>query len=201
MKIGIFGGAFNPVHNGHIKLAENYFNELELDKLIFIPTAVPPHKASSNLVPAQMRLDMLKLAIGDNKNFDISLIEFERDGKSYTYDTLKQLEKKYHGCEFYLIIGADQFLSFHLWYKWQDILKMVTLCTAARENEEEKQKIKEYAQRLEGMDDGKFYLLKAPVIRVSSSEVREKLSMGTDISDLVNEKVYNYIIEKGIYGV
>lgn len=201
MKIGIFGGAFNPVHNGHIKLAENYFNELELDKLIFIPTAVPPHKASANLASAQMRFDMLKLAIHGNKDFDISLIEFERDGKSYTYDTLKQLEKMYPCSEFYLIIGADQFLSFHLWYKWQDILKMVTLCTAARESEAEKQKIKEYALKLEGMDDGKFYLLKAPVIRVSSSEVRNKLSKGMDISNLVDEKVYNYIIEKGIYGV
>ena len=201
MKIGIFGGAFNPIHNGHLALAENYYNSLKLDKIIFIPTSVPPHKTADYLVSQNDRLEMVRLAISDNSSFDVSDIEFHRQGKSYTYDTLLSLNELYPDSEIYLIIGADQFLTFHLWYKYKEILDMVTLCTSARENEQEKRELYDYAKSLDGLKRDKYFIADYPVIRLSSSEIRDKIKNGEDISSLVPKRVSNYIFEKGLYSV
>lgn len=198
MNIGVFGGAFNPVHNGHMNLAEVYFKSLQLDKLIFIPTAKPPHKTDEHLVSGDDRVNMLRLAT-ENKPYEISTLEFERDGKSYTYDTLLELKKLYPNDRLFLIIGADQFFCFDKWYRYKDILSMAVLCTAARENENEKNMLREYAQKLDIED--RFYLSAAPVLTVSSSEIRDKISQGKDVSLLLPEKVLNYILEKGLYCV
>lgn len=201
MKIGIFGGAFNPVHKGHIQLAQNYFHKLSLDKLLFVPTAVPPHKTSEYLAPEKARLDMLNIAVKGKPYFEITDIEFKRQGKSYTYDTLEQLEKIYPNDEFYLIIGADQFLSFNKWYKWREILEKVTLCTCAREDENEKRKILEFSNELEGLKKNRFFLLDVPVLKLSSSEVRDKIKNKTNVSDLLPDGVYEYIVKEGLYSV
>lgn len=201
MKIGIFGGAFNPVHNGHINLAKQYMNELKLDKLLLIPTAVPPHKSVLGLASEKDRLNMLKLAIDGIENIEVSDIEFKRIGKSYTFDTLTQLKKLYPNSSFYLIIGADQLFHFDKWYKFEEILSLVTLCTCARENEEEKSEMIKFAKSLNSLDMNKFFILNTPVLRVSSSEVREKIKSGEDVSSLVPDKVLNYICERGLYSV
>lgn len=198
MRIGIFGGAFNPVHNGHLNLAETFFEDLRLDKLLLIPTAKPPHKSDAGLLSGEDRVNMLRLAV-ENKPYEISTIEFERNDKSYTYDTLIELKRFYPDSEFFLIIGADQFIHFDKWYRYSDILDMVTLCTSARENEEEKQLIIKSAKRL-GIKD-RFYMSSRAVIRVSSSEIREKIKNGSDVSSLLPKKVFDYISEKGLYRV
>lgn len=198
MRIGIFGGAFNPVHNGHLNLAETFFEDLRLDKLLLIPTAKPPHKSDEGLLSGEDRVNMLRLAL-ENKPYEISTIEFECKDKSYTYNTLLELKKLYPDSEFFLIIGADQFIHFDKWYRYSDILDMVTLCTSARENEEEKQLIIKSAQRL-GIKD-RFYMSSRAVIRVSSSEIREKIKNGSDVSSLLPKKVFDYISEKGLYRV
>jgi nicotinate-nucleotide adenylyltransferase len=198
MKIGIFGGAFNPVHNGHLNLAQIYYDELKLDKLIFIPTAKPPHKTDENFASAVDRVNMLNLAI-ENKPYEISTIEFDRSEKSYTYDTLIQLRKTYPNDEFYLIIGADQFFYFDKWYRYEDILSMVTLCTCARENENEKNQLKAFAKKLSIEDN--FYLSTAPVLKVSSSEIRQGIKFGKDVTSLLPKKVLDYIVEKELYCV
>ncbi len=200
MKIGILGGAFNPVHNGHINLADNYFSDLHLDKIIFIPTSVPPHKTSQNLASAQDRINMLKLALCDRKNYEVSTIEFERAGKSYTYDTLQELKLIYPDGEFFLILGADQFMTFHYWYKFKEILATVTICTSARENEQEKKKMLDYAKTLDELD-GRYYISDKPVLNLSSSDVRQMIKDGLDISSLVPAKVCDYISEKRLYCV
>lgn len=201
MRIGIFGGAFNPIHNGHLKLAEVFTKDLSLDKLLFIPTALPPHKTANYLASKEDRVNMLKLALEDNERYEISTIEFEREGKSYTYDTLLELKKIYPDATFYLIIGADQLLSFHYWYMYKEILDMVVLCSSAREDEEEKARLMAYANELNGLDITKFHLSKAPVIKVSSSQIRELIKNGEDASSLLPNSVYNYIVEKGLYNV
>ena len=167
-KIGVFGGAFNPVHNGHINLALHYLNELELDKILFIPTASPPHKSDDDFAPKEDRINMLSLAISSFDKFEISDIEFKLTGKIYK------------NAEFYLIIGADQMLHFDKWYKYKEILSLVTLCTSARENEKEKAEILSFASRLDGLDMNKFKLLTSPVLKVSSSEIRQKIKDGED---------------------
>lgn len=201
MKLGIFGGAFNPVHNGHLALAKSYYDGLRLDRIIFIPTSVPPHKTSDYLAPKKDRLEMVRLAVEGNPAFEVSDIEFCRQGKSYTYDTLSALRRIYPDSELYLIIGADQFLTFHLWYRYKEILDMVTLCTSARESESEKKELYEYAKSLDGLESGKYFIADYPVLKLSSSEIRDKINSGEDISDLVSKRVYNYIFEKGLYGV
>lgn len=198
MRIGIFGGAFNPVHNGHLNIADAFYEALSLDKLLFIPTAKPPHKSDAGLLSGEDRINMLRLAV-ENKPYEISTIEFERNDKSYTYDTLIELKKLYPDSEFFLIIGADQIIHFDKWYRYEDILGMVTLCTSARENEEEKQLIIKSAQRL-GIKDS-FYMSSRAVIKVSSSEIREKIKNGSDVSSLLPKKVFDYISEKGLYRV
>lgn len=198
MKIGIFGGAFNPVHNGHLNIADAFYEGLKLDKLLLIPTANPPHKSGAGLLSGEDRINMLRLAI-ENKPYEISTIEFERNDKSYTYNTLLELKKLYPEADLFLIIGADQIINFDKWYRYSDILDMVTLCASARENEEEKQIIIKSAQRL-GIQDS-FYMSSRAVLRVSSSEIRDKIKNGSDVSKLLPKKVFDYISEKGLYRV
>ncbi len=198
MRIGIFGGAFNPVHIGHINLAENCYNELSLDKLVFVPTSFPPHKSADFLEEPSARLDMLKISISGIEGFEVSDIEFKRDGKSYTYDTLCEMKKLYQNDELFLIMGADQFLTFDLWYRWSDIPDMAHICTCARENEQEKNQIILFAKKLNIKN---YYILEAPVLRLSSSEIREKLKNGIDASEFLPKGVYDYILKKELYGV
>ncbi len=198
MKIGIFGGAFNPVHNGHLNIADAFYEDLKLDKMLLIPTANPPHKSGAGLLSGDDRINMLRLAI-ENKPYEISTIEFERNDKSYTYNTLLELKRLYPEAELFLIIGADQIINFEKWYRYSDILDMVTLCASARESEEEKQIIIKSAQRL-GIQD-RFYMSGRAVLRVSSSEIRDKIKNGSDVSKLLPKKVFDYISEKGLYRV
>lgn len=200
MKIGIFGGAFNPIHNGHLALAKCYYESLKLDKVLFIPTSVPPHKTADYLVSPADRMNMARLAVEKEPAFEVSDIEFKRQGKSYTYDTICELKRLYPDSEFYLIIGADQFLTFHYWYRYKEILEMVTVCTSAREDEQEKQTLFDYAKNRAEMQ-GRYFIADYPVIRLSSSEIRKKMKAGESISSLVPEKVFEYIIEKGLYSV
>ncbi len=198
MKIGIFGGAFNPVHNGHLNIADAFYEDLKLDKMLLIPTANPPHKSGAGLLSGDDRINMLRLAI-ENKPYEISTIEFERNDKSYTYNTLLELKRLYPEADLFLIIGADQIINFEKWYRYSDILDMVTLCASARESEEEKQIIIKSAQRL-GIQD-RFYMSDRAVLRVSSSEIRDKIKNGSDVSKLLPKKVFDYISEKGLYRV
>lgn len=198
MKIGIFGGAFNPVHNGHLNIADAFYEDLKLDKMLLIPTANPPHKSGAGLLSDDDRINMLRLAI-ENKPYEISTIEFERNDKSYTYNTLLELKRLYPEADLFLIIGADQIINFEKWYRYSDILDMVTLCASARESEEEKQIIIKSAQRL-GIQD-RFYMSGRAVLRVSSSEIRDKIKNGSDVSKLLPKKVFDYISEKGLYRV
>ncbi len=199
LKIGIYGGAFNPVHNGHLELAGYYYDVLGLDKLIFIPTADPPHKSSENFARAEDRLNMLLLAVKDKEGFEVSDIEYRREGKSYTYLTLCELKELYPDSEFYLIIGADQLFIFDSWYRYRDILDTVTLCTAARDNEAEREKMLSYAKSLDGLDMQRFFLSDKKVYRISSSEIREIIKAGGDASAHLPSAVYEYIKEKGLY--
>lgn len=198
MKIGIFGGAFNPVHNGHLNIADAFYEDLKLDKMLLIPTANPPHKNGAGLLSGDDRINMLRLAI-ENKPYEISTIEFERNDKSYTYNTLLELKRLYPEADLFLIIGADQIINFEKWYRYSDILDMVTLCASARESEEEKQIIIKSAQRL-GIQD-RFYMSGRAVLRVSSSDIRDKIKNGSDVSKLLPKKVFDYISEKGLYRV
>lgn len=196
MRIGIFGGAFNPIHNGHLHLAECYFNQLALDKIIFIPTALPPHKTAEHLISGEDRINMLNLAVGGNSAYSVSDIEFHRDGKSYTYDTICELIKTYPNDDFYLIIGSDQFFYFQNWYKAEEILKTVTVVTSARE-ENEYNALCDFRQMHENMRSS--IISNFDVVEVSSSQIRGRIKENKDISGLVPKSVAEYIKDNNLY--
>lgn len=195
-RIGIFGGTFNPVHNGHKKLAEHYIKALELDRLLVIPTAMPPHKQAPDLLDAKTRLDLCKLAFADVPKAQISDIEQRRCGKSYTIDTVHELYKEFPDAEFFLLCGSDMFLTFSQWRSWQELLQKVTLCTAARDAGEW-QKLKESEKFL--AEWGKTKVFDFPVLPLSSTQVRQKLKDGEDCSDVLDPAVYVYIQKGNLY--
>lgn len=193
MKIGIFGGAFNPVHNGHLALAQQYKKELNLDKIIYIPTANPPHKTSSGLIAGEDRIAMLKLVVG---NDEISDIEFNRQGKSYTYLTLQELKEVYPNDELFLIIGSDQFYYFENWYEFEGIMELATVVTGARE-ENEYQNMLEYKKEHKSLE--KVIISSFDVVEISSSKIRDMIKNGEDISSVVPTAVTEYIKEHKLY--
>lgn len=194
MKTGIFGGAFNPVHNGHLALAEQYKKALSLDRIIFIPTANPPHKSSDGLIDGKHRINMLGLCVGENEL--VSDIEFMRDGKSYTCLTICELKEKYPDDEFYLIVGADQFFYFEKWYKFEEILSACTVVTAAREKNQyvEMLDFKNEHPKLKDVVVSEF-----DVIDISSSQIRDMIRNGEDVSYYIPESVNRYIKEHRLY--
>lgn len=194
MKTGIFGGAFNPVHNGHLALAEQYKKALSLDRIIFIPTANPPHKSSDGLIDGKHRINMLELCVGENEL--VSDIEFMRDGKSYTYLTICKLKEMYPDDEFYLIVGADQFFYFEKWYEFEEILSACTVVTAAREKNQydEMLDFKNEHPKLKDVVVSEF-----DVIDISSSQIRDMIKNGEDVSCYIPESVNRYIKEHRLY--
>lgn len=192
MRTGLFGGTFNPVHNGHINLVKNFKDELKLDRVLVIPTAVPPHKQAENLVSSEDRLEMCRLAFGNIA--EVSDIEIARGGRSYTVETLEELKKLYKDDDFYFLVGSDMLLSFKRWYRWEDILKMCTLCATDRDAEKTcTDADKELFDRIIFCD--------FPKTVVSSSMVREKLFSGESVEAFVPREVEKYIREKGLYNV
>lgn len=196
MKIGLYGGAFNPVHNGHLALAEHFKNALELERLIFIPTHVPPHKSGDGLVSGEHRINMLSLALSGLEYCSVSDIEFRREGKSYTYDTVCELKKIYSDDEFFLIVGADQYFDFQKWYRADDILRQVTVCSAARENNQYRQML-EYKSKHDNMQN--TVVCNFDVTEISSSKIRNMISTGQSVSEFVPDSVLRYIKENNLY--
>lgn len=187
MKVGIFGGTFNPVHIGHLILAEEAREKLGLDKIIFIPTALPPHKDTVDIAPASDRLKMLKLAIKGNKFFKFSDIEIKRQGRSYTIDTLKELKNKFIHDELYFIIGSDLLKYLNEWKDLNEINKMVKFVAATRPGYPLEQ-IPSYIQRL---------AIRA--VDVSGFEVRQCIKENKSFRYLVPDKVFDYINKRKLY--
>lgn len=196
MRLGVFGGAFNPVHNGHINLAKSFITSLKLDLLFIVPTADPPHRQSADFAPPQDRFNMLIAAFSNVEKAVVSDMEFRRIGKSYTYDTVQELKAEYPGADIYLLLGEDQLLKFEEWYRYRDILKDVTLCAAAR-GENSRKLLAEFSAVRFGKE--KVIIADFEPIVVSSSEIRDKIKNNFDISGLVPQCVLDYIMEKGLY--
>jgi nicotinate-nucleotide adenylyltransferase len=195
MKIGIYGGAFNPVHKGHVKLAEEVKTKADLDKIIIMPSGVSPHKSSNSLVDSTHRLEMCKLAF-EGEDYIISDLEIKREGKSYTVDTVTQLKKIYPDDELYLIMGSDMLLSFHRWYRYEDILSAVTICATTRHGDISLEQLKKYSREVLKKNT---LIIDFEPFECSSTKVRDALLSADDASSFLPEKVLSYIIEKGLY--
>lgn len=198
MKTGVFGGTFNPVHNGHIMLAEYCMDSVGLDRIIMIPTAVPPHKISNNLASENDRLNMCKLACRGKENFFVSDIEIKRQGKSYTYETLTQLKEIYPDDHLYTIMGADMFLTLNRWKNPEIIFEKSSIITIPRD-EENKHELENFYNKVLKAMGASSVILPNPVMSVSSTFIRENLDNFNLISDMLDKGVYDYIIKNNLY--
>ncbi len=171
MKIGIFGGTFNPIHQGHLALIDRMIERLSLDHLILIPTAVPPHKDRGEVLPAADRIAMCRLAVAGDARVSVSTLEVERGGKSYTVDTLRELKKEYPADELILLVGSDMFYTLTEWHCAEELLRMVRIAAMARESDELSRLLQEQA-RLNALGARTEVIEVDPVI-VSSTDIRQ----------------------------
>ena len=200
MKLGIYGGTFDPPHIGHIIAAREAKKALGIDKMLLIPAAIPPHKElHDSSASAEDRMNMAALAaeyIGDTEASDI---ELKRGGKSYTFDTLTELETIYPNDDKYLFIGTDMLMSFEQWYRFADIMKKCTLVVFSRENGEDEM-ISAESDRLMNLYGGKIVTVKNNAVDISSTELRAILCKRSGNLYLA-DKVYGYIVSHRLYGV
>ncbi|HQY51045.1 MAG TPA: nicotinate-nucleotide adenylyltransferase [Ignavibacteria bacterium] len=190
-KYGIFGGTFNPPHIAHSIVAENVRQQLNLDKIIFIPSGNPPLK---NSIPAEHRLAMAKLAFGNNKNFEVSEIEIDRpDKKSFTVNTLQMLQKKYINdqVELFLIVGIDNLIDFPKWKEPEKLFELSEVVVINRPNFSDTDSKIEFSSKV------KF--LTVPFLEISSSSIRQLVSDNRSIHYLVNPDVEKYIADHKLY--
>ena len=197
MKIAMFGGSFDPIHNGHVSLAHAFVDTLCLEKVLIIPTHYPPHKQKKTTVTPQQRLDMCRLAFEGEELFEVSDIEIKREGKSYTYMTLEELSIIYPDDELYLITGADMFMTIDQWKEPEIIFRHAVICGVPRDDDDISA-LKAQAEKL-SLLGARTELLDPNIMAVSSTEIRQKISDGQKITGLVPEKVERYICENGLY--
>jgi nicotinate-nucleotide adenylyltransferase len=186
-KIGILGGTFDPPHLGHLIMAEQVLDLCGLDEVRFMPNNLPPHKVKASNSTTDDRFRMLKLAISDQPLFQIEAIELERDGKSYTYDTMVLLKDREPDNEFYFIIGGDMIDYLPKWYKVDELFQLVHFIGVKRPT---------YI----GETDYPVKFVNTPSIHLSSSMLREKIAKGESVKYLLPDQVINYIEVKGLYG-
>ena len=194
LKIGVFGGSFNPVHKEHINVAVNAMKVFSLDKLIVIPTFISPHKSGFTLAPAKDRLKMLEIAFKGFKNIEVSDYEIKKGGVSYTYVTLEHL-KNTLDCELYLIMGADMLLDFATWREPERILRSAKPIVAPRENDDLLKALSVFYGKFGFRPAVSTYVGK----NVSSTNIRNRLTLGLDVSSFLDERVEEYIKERGLY--
>lgn len=197
-KIGIMGGTFDPIHIGHLMLAEQAYDKFELDKVLIMPTGNPPHKDNAVSAQTKHRVQMARLAIGNNKHFELSLIEVERSGYTYTFETLQILTKENPNVEYYFIIGADSLLDFHKWREPGIICENATILVATRYNLNSKE-LDRLMDELAMKYNARIYPLETPNIDISSKLLRTMVSTGKSIKYYVTSDVERYIYKNNLY--
>jgi nicotinate-nucleotide adenylyltransferase len=197
LRLGILGGAFNPPHTGHLVCAQEAVVQLGLDKVLFMPMGHPPHRELQGDPGAEERLEMVELAIAGDDRFEASRVELDRDGPSYTSDTLRGLREAQPDDELFLILGGDQAASLPSWHEPEEVLALATVAVVERLSWS-RNAIGIKVGRLRGGRDIRY--LDMPIIQISSSGIRRRASLGQPIRYLVPDQVAAYIAERGLYG-
>lgn len=196
-RVGIFGGTFDPIHLGHLIVAETLMDEFSLDKVVFIPASVPPHKLGNHVSAARHRYLMTLLATCSNPHFEVSDVEMKRQGPSYSIDTLQTLVEE-HGedTEFYFIVGADSVASLHTWNRADKLLAMCHFIGASRPGcLPDMTKIQAHFGTLAK----KIHCLETPELEISSTDIRKRVLAGKTIRYIVPEAVEQYIYKEKLY--
>lgn len=198
MKIAIFGGSFNPIHNAHVKLAQRFVDELGLDKVIFVPTNTTPLKDNSEIVTPFHRYNMCEIALEDFDNFEVSDVEIKREGLSYSSDTIAYFKEQFKNDELFFIMGADMFVTLEKWHNFEYIFKNVTILTAPRDGYDY-----EYLCDIKKSYDKyscKAYITEEYIEDLSSTEIRDMIKEDKNISAYLNDEVIKYIFNNKLYG-
>jgi nicotinate-nucleotide adenylyltransferase len=197
LRLGILGGAFNPPHIAHLVCAQEALVQLELDSVVFIPVGVAPHRELQDDPGPEARLEMVELAIADDDRFTTSRIEIDREGPSYTLDTLEQLKAESPDDELFLILGGDQAAALASWHEPEKLLERATLAVFERMSWGRNAIVIKLG-RMPGVERVRY--LDMPLIQVSSSAVRRRVRDGLPIRYLVPDKVVEYIATNELYG-
>lgn len=199
-RIGILGGSFNPVHSGHLVLAQDALEQFGLARVVFVPAAQPPHKPSPGLAPASDRLEMLRLAVSGDARFEVSDIELQRGGVSYTVDTLRQFREQRPGAPLSFIIGGDTLRELHTWREIYTVLDLADLVTVARPGFRSDD-LNEATLRLRDPWPRRLAANVATghLIEISSTDVRARVARGQSIRYLVPAAVEQYILSRALY--
>lgn len=196
--IGIMGGTFDPIHIGHLLLAEHAREQFHLDKVYIMPNGTPAYKSDHVVTGSPMRTEMAALAIAGNPGFELSLIEVEREGNTYTYETLEAMRNMNPADTYYFIIGADSLFTFSQWKKPQRIADNCILLIANRDNVS-MEEIKAQIARLKERFGADIRILECPTVDISSAMIRGRVSEGKSIRYYVPDAVADYISDKGLY--
>lgn len=196
--IGILGGSFDPIHNGHLYLADQARTAVPLDRVIFVPAFLPPHKTSRDLTDPAHRLNMIRLALTDREGMDLDEMEIERGGVSYTVDTVEALEKKYPLAELYFIIGSDSLLELWTWRRIRDIAEKVIFLVLERDEEELSLNHPKLGKELKGTPL-KSIGIPGPPMPVSSTLLRSRIVHGEPFEEFIPPLVAAYIRENDLY--
>ncbi len=191
MKIGVFGGTYNPPHMGHLVAAESVREQLCLDRVFFVPSFINPQKLESEVASGEHRLEMLRLAIGENAGLDVSDVEIRRGGLSFTVDTLEEFHRQLPAADLHFLVGVDNLPAFNSWKDPERILTLATVVAMTRPgfNAGENPLVSERQMRL----------CVVPEIGICSTEIRERVRTGRSIRYLVPSSVAEFIRQKGIY--
>lgn len=194
------GGTFNPIHIGHLIMAECAYEQYHLDKVLFMPCKNPPHKQSTTIISEEHRINMVKRAIQNNNNFELSLLEIERQGMTYTVDTISELVEKNPDIDYYFIIGADSLFSLDKWKSPEKLLLITKFIVASRYGMCDDELL-ERIKMLKTKYGGEFYITKIPTIDISSSQIRVDIGNSKSVRYQINDSVYDYILKNELYRV
>ena len=199
MKVGIFGGSFNPPHIAHLILVESIRDQFDLDQILWIPGYIPPHKTHLRLADASHRLAMTRLATANNPHFTVSDMEIERAGVSFTVDTVRLLQQENPDTTYYLVIGEDSLFDFMTWRDPESILEMVQLLVYRRPGKHHNEPdvpayvVSHFPDRVLFAD--------APLLEISSVSIRKRLKAGKSIQHRVPDAILDYILKHNLYGI
>lgn len=197
-RVGIMGGTFNPIHLGHLIVAENAYEELNLDEVLFVPSGNPYMKDYVDVLDAKTRIDLVGEAIDDNHHFALSTIEVDRGGNSYSYETIESLKKSNLDTEYFFMVGADSLFTMEKWMCPEKIFNEVTVAVASRGGVDQ-QKMMEQVAYLEEKYNTKIVILHSRAVEISSTQIRERVRNGQSIRYMVRYKTEQVIRKKGLY--
>ena len=193
LRLGLFGGTFDPPHNGHVAVAKDVADALNLNRLLWIPAGEPPHKAQQDVTPASLRLEMVLAATAEDARFEVSDVETAREGPSYTVDTLGEVRRKFPHATLYFIVGADEYDALATWRAPEQVLELARLAVMDRGGARAADNMPDVA----GTDAAEFVAVER--IDISSTRVRAHIAAGLDAADLVPPGVATIIERAGFY--